>query len=118
MLVNCILVGFGGGLGAVLRASVSNIMKKYWKGHFPLPTFLVNVVGSFLLGLLLQYQKVSDVRLFIGTGILGGFTTFSTFHYEAANLLREDKKLTAVLYVLLSLTFGLLAAWAGLSIQI
>ncbi len=116
MIVNCILVGLGGGLGAVFRAAVSNIIKGYWKGAFPLPTFLINVFGSFLLGFLLQYQSGSTVRLFIGTGILGGFTTFSAFHYETVSLLREENKITAILYVLLSLVFGLAAAWAGLSI--
>lgn len=118
MLVNWFLVGLGGGLGAVLRASVSNLIKRVWKADFPLATFLINVVGSFLLGLLLQYQSDHHIRLLIGTGILGGFTTFSTFHYETINLLLGKKKLIAVLYGLLSLTFGLLASWAGLVIRI
>ncbi len=116
MLVNCILVGLGGGLGAILRASISNFMKRYWNGHFPLATFLINIIGSFLLGLLIQHQSGVYVRLLIGTGILGGFTTFSTFHYETFHLLRSDKKITAILYYLLSLIFGLAAAWAGISI--
>jgi CrcB protein len=118
LLVNCFLVGLGGGLGAVLRASVSNLVKRVWKADFPLATFLINVVGSFLLGLLIQYQLDHRIRLLIGTGILGGFTTFSTLHYETIHLLLEKKKLTAVLYGLLSLIFGLLAAWAGLVIRI
>ncbi len=118
MLVNCILVGLGGGLGAVLRAFASNLIKRVWKNNFPLATFLINIVGSFLLGLLLQYQSDNHMRLFIGTGILGGFTTFSTFQYETTHLFRDDKKFTAVLYVLLSLTFGLSAAWLGLTFHI
>jgi CrcB protein len=108
LLVNCILVGLGGGLGAVLRASVSNIIKRVWKADFPLATFLINVVGSFLLGLLLQYQSDQHIRLLIGTGILGGFTTFSTFHFETIHLFLGKKKLTAVLYGLLSLIFACL----------
>ncbi len=116
MLLNCILVGVGGGLGAVLRVAASNRMKKFTNRHLPLPTFLINVLGSFLLGFLLQYQSGSTARLLFGTGILGGFTTFSTFHYEAVSLLRGDNKITAILYVLLSLFFGLAAAWAGLTI--
>ncbi len=113
MLINCILVGIGGGLGAALRALLSDIIKKHWKSRFPLATFLINLSGSFVLGFLLNHNAEDFYILLIGTGLLGGFTTFSTFNYETVTLLREDGKPTAILYYLFSVILGLAAAWAG-----
>lgn len=114
MFVNIILVGIGGGIGAFLRAALSDLIKKYFNTSFPFATFAINIAGSFLLGLLIGLNSGSLCRLLLGTGILGGFTTFSTFNYEAVLLLKSRKVFTFLFYYLFSTILGLLAAFAGL----
>lgn len=112
-----LLIFLGGGAGSSLRYLVS-VFTKEWFGtasaSFPLPTLIVNVLGSFLIGLFYQYSQrwgiSSEMRLLLTTGFCGGFTTFSTFSYEGLNLLRSGMYGTYALYLILSLVLGLLAA--------
>lgn len=87
-----------------------------WKGNFPMGTFIINVAGSFLLGLLVFHPAFAgalnkDVSIGIGVGFLGSFTTFSTFEYETLQLLEERKVALAAAYVLSSFVLGFAAAW-------
>ena len=106
MILNCLFVGVGGFVGSVLRYVVSLIPLRHESG-FPLVTLGINVLGAFVLGLIMATAGKSpsfDPRtlLFLKVGICGGFTTFSTFALEAQGLLSGGKLWAAVLYMLLS----------------
>ncbi len=111
-----LLVGLGGAVGSMLRYGISSWGARFAWGHLPAGTLLVNVLGSFLLGLVLGLatQHLSrNVQLLLSVGLCGGFTTFSTFAGENVKLLQNNLAGWAVLYMVLSLVFGLLAFWAG-----
>ena len=115
-----ILVALGGSLGAVARYMTARWADALVLGRFPLGTFVVNVAGSFLLGLLgglLASRLVphsDSVRLALGVGFLGAFTTFSTFEFETHALLEDGVWMTAAANVVLSVALGLVALRAGL----
>jgi len=115
-----LLVGVGGFLGANARYVAARWVGNAVDARFPLGTFLINVSGSFILGLLgaLLAERLvphgDDVRLALGVGFLGAFTTFSTFEYETNALLEDGAWLTATSNVVLSLVVGLLAVRVGL----
>lgn len=113
MAINCLMVMLGGALGAVCRFAVSIQMKRIFSTEFPLSTLLINLTGSFLLGLLLGFDPASLVRLLLGTGFLGGFTTFSTFQVENVALLQRGGYGMMLLYTALSVGFGVVFAWIG-----
>jgi CrcB protein len=119
-LLPLLLVGAGGFLGANARYLTARWMGQLVDARFPLGTFVVNVAGSFLLGLLggLLAERLvphSDaVRLALGVGFLGAFTTFSTFELESHALLEDGAWLTAVLNITLSVLLGLVAVRIGL----
>ena len=116
------LVFLGGGSGAVLRYLVGIGMGR-WSQHFPAGTFLINVSGSFLLGLLFgltyagEFRHERELTLLLGTGVLGGYTTFSTFELEGYRLLAGGHGGAALGYLLASVLAGLaavaLGAWIG-----
>lgn len=109
-----LLIGFGGGIGAIFRFLFSRGIHGVFGLGFPYGTLLVNVVGSFMMGFLaiLLIDRFGDwsslLRAFFLIGLLGGFTTFSTFSYEAIDLWenREGIKLAVYLLLSLSLCFG------------
>lgn len=118
MIKQLILVGLGGAIGSVLRFLTSVLVAKYWSGLFPLATFGVNVVGCFVIGLLLgllEQRAVLDdrLRLLLITGFCGGFTTFSAFAGENINFLQRQHYGFAILYIVVSVLLGLLAVWLG-----
>lgn len=112
-----LLVAAGGGLGACARYLMSGWVLHYAvQSRFPYGTFAVNVTGCLVAGLLMalaeKYELISpDARLFLFTGILGGFTTFSAFGVETVNLLRRGDVALAFTYVSLSVACGLAALW-------
>ncbi|MGQ2964430.1 fluoride efflux transporter CrcB [Methylophilus sp.] len=115
-----LLLAFGGALGTVSRYKLSSIASSSfptWK--FPIGTFIVNLTGCLILGLLLGYVERTnhlltvDQRLFFITGIIGGFTTFSAFGLETATLLRRSEYLLASTYGCSSLIIGYGLLWAG-----
>ena len=114
-----ILVALGGALGSVCRFLLSSFVSQRavdWR--FPLGTFAVNMVGCLVIGLLLGVSMKegyfsTETRLFLFTGIVGGFTTFSAFELETFMLLRSGEFLVAGGNVLLSVSAGLLSLWAG-----
>jgi CrcB protein len=119
-LLPFLLVGVGGFLGANARYVTAKWVGTWVDARFPLGTFLINMGGSFLLGLLggLLAAKLvprgDDVRLALGVGFLGAFTTFSTFEFETHALFEDGVWLTALTNIFLSLFLGLLAVRAGL----
>jgi len=118
-LNDVLLVGAGGFLGASARYLLGKYINRKWNGDFPLGTFVINIIGSFLLGLLVFYPAVAglftiEMSLGVGIGFLGAFTTFSTLEYETLVLLEKGKATTALLYVLGSFIIGFLAVWVCL----
>lgn len=112
-------VAVGGVLGAVARYGVSVAMPARTHG-FPWWTFLVNVTGSGVLGVLLalmieRFPRGRLARALLGTGVIGAYTTFSTVMVQAVQLVRGAAVATAAIYVAASLAAGLVAAWAGWS---
>ena len=117
MLLNCIFVGVGGFIGSVLRYLVSLIPLRHESG-FPLVTLGINVLGAFVLGLIMAAAGRStglDPRamLFLKVGVCGGFTTFSTFALEAHGLLSGGKPLVAILYMVLSVILCVFAVYGA-----
>ena len=114
-----LLVALGGALGSVARFSLSGwVLHNAVDWKFPIGTFVVNVAGclgaGILAGLVEKHDLFSaDVRLFLFTGIAGGFTTFSAFSLETLFLLRRGEVAIAGSYVMLSVALGLLLMWLG-----
>ena len=106
------LVGLGGVVGALGRYTVATLVESE---AFPLSTFLVNVVGSFLLGLVLFAELGESIQLFVGVGVCGAFTTFSTFSVDTIGLIEEGELRTAIVYAVGNITISVAAigvAWA------
>ena len=115
------LVFLGSGLGGCLRLLTSEITARYVTRNFPLATLASNLIACLLLGLVLGFfeqTKVLDqrMRLFLGTGICGGYSTFSTFSNETLQLFSSQKIMEGILYAGSSLLFGLLAVFLGYSL--
>jgi len=121
-IVNILLVGAGGCLGSMVRYLTVVSIDKKLNSVFPFGTFTVNLLGSFILGVVMAMilKKTGthheEWRLFIGTGFCGGFTTFSAFAAENMNLFEQKFPGTALLYIAFSLIGGLLAVWTGFAL--
>lgn len=113
-----LLIGSGGFIGSVLRYLLSQSIQNKFLSSFPYGTMSVNIIGSLLIGVvygLVEKGNLSpEARLFLATGILGGFTTFSAFTLDALNLLQEGLWLESVSYILLSVVLGMVAAFLGI----
>lgn len=114
-------IALGGALGSVLRFAAVGYLTPLLNYRFPFGTFVVNVVGSFLIGVayVLLVEKTTlpaEWRLFFITGILGGFTTFSAFSLEILQLWQEGHVFNALLYASSSVILGLLMAFVGMSL--
>jgi len=117
-----LIVGLGGFIGSVGRYKLGGLVLHHsvdWR--FPLSTFVVNITGCFIIGLLSGLAEKHDLfspdaRLLLFPGILGGFTTFSAFSYEGLHLLRRCEPFIAGLYAVLSVALGLFAVWAGIKL--
>jgi CrcB protein len=116
-----VAVAVGGGLGAAARYVSIALLDTVQTNEFPLGTLAVNVVGCFLIGLLGttilgEHAVRTEVRLAIVVGVLGGFTTFSTFGMDTLELLLGGQVGKAALYIIASNAAGLLAVWGGFAI--
>jgi len=114
-----VIVFFGGGLGAALRHGMNLAAARAFGTAFPYGTFIINVTGSILMGLIAGYFAFKGGasqhwRLFLTTGILGGYTTFSAFSLDAALLYERGETLGAALYVIGSVVLSILGLFAGL----
>ncbi|MBC6297666.1 fluoride efflux transporter CrcB [Listeria sp. FSL L7-1517] len=114
MFINFLLVGIGAGLGAMLRYGISILIKSKWKTNFPYATFFINITGSFLLGFLVSSAVGPVWQLLLGTGFMGGYTTFSTFKVESMELKWKANFRVLFSYLGLSYVFGLIAAFTGI----
>jgi CrcB protein len=117
IVVDVIYVAVAGGLGAISRYYLSGLAQRVGSG-FPYGTLTVNLVGSFLLGLIMQTGISTDLmpralRLALTIGFLGAFTTFSTFSYETLGYLEDGAWLTASLNVLINVVPGIIAVFLG-----
>ena len=115
MLKNLLLVGLGGGLGSILRYGSSLIINSKL---FPYATLAVNIIGSFIIGIVFAMSIKEEAlsnnwKLFLATGICGGFTTFSAFSLENMGLLQSEKFGMALTYIFLSVGLGILATFLG-----
>jgi CrcB protein len=115
------LVFLGGGLGAVMRYGMTIGVGRMAGTGFPLGTLSVNVIGSFLMGVIVAWfafrgEGGQDWRLFLTSGLLGGFTTFSAFSLETMLLYERGDTMLAAVYVILSVMVSILALAAGLAI--
>jgi len=121
-VLHFLLVGCGGFVGAVLRYGVGGLVHRSGAmAGFPFGTLTVNVVGCLLIGAAAAAAEtrqllVPEARLFLMVGVLGGFTTFSTFGYETLALARDGEALRAAVNVVTHVVLGLAAVWAGYSV--
>jgi CrcB protein len=118
-MLNVVCIAVGGALGALLRFWTAGSVQLAFGGSFPLGTLVVNVSGSLVMGLLyvLLFERLdvgAEWRAALLIGLLGAYTTFSTFSIETLNLLEAGEVLKAGLNVILSVSVCLLACWAGM----
>jgi len=111
-------IAVGSAIGGVSRYLVGGLSQRLAGGTFPTGTLLINVTGSFLLGLILRYgvdttTLTPEVRAFLTVGFCGGYTTFSTFSYETVALAEDGEWTRAALYVALSVGLSLIATFLG-----
>jgi CrcB protein len=118
---SALLVALGGAVGSVARWAVVFVVGQQTGPAFPWGTLTVNLVGSFLIGVIGQLARTAslgvtpDVRTFLVIGILGGFTTFSSFSFDLLGLLERGALTPAFLYAVGSVALGLAATWIGFS---
>lgn len=114
-----LIVGAGSFVGGMLRYGISKWVQIKLLTTYPFGTFTVNIIGCFIIGLVMGYSErfniSSEWRLLLVTGFCGGFTTFSAFSIETMALLRDAQYLPAFLYIAGSVMAGVLAAFAGYS---
>lgn len=112
-MIPYLLVALGGSLGAITRFAIGREISSRWGSPFPLGTFLVNISGAFLLGLLQRTGWEGNALLFLGDGFFCAFTTFSTLLYEGFQLYVERTKKEAMIYFTSSFVLGLLGYLLG-----
>ena len=118
--MNYLLVFIGGGLGASARHAINQLCARLFGTGFPFGTFIINVTGSLVMGLIAGYlafkgQAAQPWRLFIMVGILGGYTTFSSFSLDAVTLWQRGQGAVALAYVAAIVVLSLAALLAGLT---
>lgn len=115
-MIGCLIVAFGGAIGAVLRYLIGLIPLSQ-KSGFPIKTFLINVIGCFIIGIIAALAEKNSLNpkivLFIKVGFCGGFTTFSSFALETQGLLEKGSVFIAILYIILSILVGIFAVFGA-----
>lgn len=117
-MIKCLCVALGGAVGAMLRYGMG-LLPIPNKENFPFITLLINVMGAFLIGVVTGFstrnKEMSEfLVLFLKVGICGGFTTFSTFSLESLNLLNSGRYMAAMVYIVVSVIFSVLACMIGM----
>lgn len=116
-MLNILFIALGGAIGALMRYGISGWVQQWTKSPFPWGTMVVNIIGCFIIGicgaLLAGSHLRAEYRPFILIGVLGSFTTFSTFGYETFLLINEEQFTKAGLNILLNNLVGLAAVWIG-----
>lgn len=112
-----LLVGIGGIVGAIARFLLGKWITSKTTAAFPFGTWIINLTGSFILGILAVLHDSKIIPewswLLIGTGVLGAYTTFSTFGYETIQMLQKKETKNALIYVSMSVVSGIIFAWLG-----
>ncbi len=121
MIKDILIVGSGSAIGGITRFLIRKLVMTFFPYPFPMATFLINIAGSFLIGLVYAISGKSGsmspaALIFLATGFLGGFTTFSSFSYENMLLMRNGQYLLALTYILGTILLGLLATFTGYAI--
>ncbi|HET9824524.1 MAG TPA: fluoride efflux transporter CrcB [Chitinophagaceae bacterium] len=121
MIKNLLLVAFGGGAGSIARYLCQKWLGESYPHPFPWGTFVVNLVGCFLIGVIYAASEKTiyvspQIRLLLITGFCGGFTTFSTFAFENMNLLRSGDTVYFAIYTIASVLLGIGGVFAGIGI--
>ena len=114
--MNLILVGIGGMFGGLCRFQLGKMISQKSKTVFPTGTFLINITGAILLGMLTSIDVKNKTYLLLGEGFLGAYTTFSTFMYEGINLFQRNKERNALVYILSTLFLGIIGYLSGYEI--
>ena len=117
-IIQILFVGVGGFIGSTLRYIIALFSMKLWGDGFPFSTLIVNVVGSFLIGIIMGLDAEKgivppNIRLLLVTGILGGFTTFSAFSYETISLFDGGRILAGMMNIIITVILGLVAVYIG-----
>ena len=120
--MNYVLVFIGGGLGSSLRHTINMVCARFIGTAFPYGTFIINITGSTIMGLIAGYlafkgEASQPWRLFLMTGVLGGYTTFSAFSLDAALLYERGELALAAFYVLGSVSLSIAGLFAGLALM-
>jgi CrcB protein len=114
-----LLVATGGFLGAISRFGLNNFIQSKHNQPFPCGTFIINITGSLILGLLSGVSQLPrEIFLLLGTGFMGAFTTFSTFELETLELMQRKQVVTALIYLVASVVIGVSIAYIGYIIAI
>ena len=118
MIKHILLVGLGGGVGSILRYLTSIFLLKHYSSSFPLTTFIVNISGCLLMGILFGLAGRhallhGDLKLLLMVGFCGGYTTFSAFSMENIQLLESGNYFLLAIYTLASVLLGIAAVWFG-----
>lgn len=108
-----LLVGIGGSLGSLARYTLGKRIAEQAATTFPVGTFIINISGALLLGIVSALEPGRSASLLVADGFLGAYTTFSTFMYEGFNLFAENEKLNAAVYITGSLILGIIGYIIG-----
>lgn len=115
-----LLVGLGSFIGGIGRYLLTLLVQNRFLSTFPLGTMVVNIIGCFLIGIVYGISDRGSLpaewRIFLATGILGGFTTFSSFSNDTVSMLRDAQYLPAFSYIAISVLIGLAATFSGISL--
>ncbi|HEX5154025.1 MAG TPA: fluoride efflux transporter CrcB [Parafilimonas sp.] len=119
MYRNLLFIGIGGFMGSICRYLLQQFVQNNYPSSIPYGTLIVNIIGCFIIGLVYELSSKgnllsSEMRLFLATGICGGFTTFSSFAYENVSMVLDGEFLYPLLYLLMSVVIGFGAVHAGI----
>lgn len=118
-MLKYLLIGIGGGLGSILRFWLGSYIGSRMGTRFPYGTFVINITGSFLIGLVfalltVRTQWSPNWRYLIPIGFIGGYTTFSSFEFETLRSIQDGQIALGLLYVATSVVVGFVAVWGGM----
>lgn len=113
-----LFVGIGGACGSIARYQLGKIISEKSKARFPWGTFIINITGALLLGIVSSVGTSAGLSHLLADGFLGAYTTFSTFMYEGFNLFQGREKLNAFIYILGSLIIGVIGYAFGVNITL
>jgi CrcB protein len=111
--VSYLIAGIGGIFGSITRYKLGRLVSERSDTIFPIGTFLINISGAFLLGIISNIELSNNYYYLLGDGFLGAYTTFSTFMYEGFNLFKENEKLNAIAYFAITVVLGIISYAIG-----